>query len=90
MLSLDDCVCLSDLDEGEIAAIAEHEHISLMVAAELGHCLMGDAAGRRRIAAMLRDDIATAQRSGAARHLAELTAALATFLHDNPDARPQA
>ena len=37
VLTLQDCIALSDLTEEEILAIAEHEHIPEIVAAELGN-----------------------------------------------------
>ena len=40
MLTLEDCIELSDLSEEEILAIAEHEHIPEMVAVELGAYLV--------------------------------------------------
>ena len=40
MLSLDDCIAMSGLTEEEVAIVAEHEHLSMMVAAELGYTLL--------------------------------------------------
>jgi len=40
MLSLADCVGMSELTEDEIAIIAEHEHVPEIVALELGHGLL--------------------------------------------------
>jgi hypothetical protein len=40
MLSFEDCVALSSLTEDEIAAIAEHEHLPMIVAVELGNYLV--------------------------------------------------
>lgn len=37
MLSYQDCLAFCGLEEEEIAAIAQHEHIPIIVAAELGH-----------------------------------------------------
>jgi len=37
MLTLDDCIELSELTEEEILAIAEHEHVPEMVALERGN-----------------------------------------------------
>ena len=90
MLTMDDCIDFSGLTEDEVAAIAEHEHLTLMVAAEMGQCLMADPAGRRRVAAMLSDDIEAACAHGQARHAIDLTRALQSFLHDHPDALPRA
>jgi len=40
MLSLDDCIAMSGLTEEEVAIVAEHEHLTMMVAAELGYTLL--------------------------------------------------
>ena len=45
MLSLDDCIAMSGLTEEEVAIVAEHEHLPMMVAAELGHTLLGTPKG---------------------------------------------
>jgi len=80
MLTIEDCIALSDLTEGEIDAIAEHEHLPEMVAIELGCCLMQAEGGQRRIASFIRDDIERARRRGNARHVADLTVVLRGFV----------
>ena len=40
MLSLHDCIAMSGLSEDEIAIVAEHEHLSMIVAVELGNTLL--------------------------------------------------
>ena len=40
MLSLHDCIGMSDLTEDEVAIIAEHQGLSMIVAAELGSTLL--------------------------------------------------
>jgi hypothetical protein len=40
MLTLDECISMSDLTDVEIAVIAEHEHVPEIVAVELGHGLL--------------------------------------------------
>ena len=64
MLSFEDCVGLSDLDEEEIAAIAEHEHVPEIVAAEMGCWLVHDPKGEARIEHIIEDDIEAARRLG--------------------------
>ena len=39
MLTYEDCVGLTDLEAEDIEAIAQHEHVPEIVAAELGCCL---------------------------------------------------
>jgi hypothetical protein len=62
MLSYEDCVAFCALSEDEITAIAEHEGIPELAAAELGSALLQRPDGVARIRAMIADDIATAQR----------------------------
>ena len=47
MIALEDCIGLCGLDEDEVAAISEHEHIPEMAAARIGE-LFADAASWRR------------------------------------------
>ena len=75
MLSFEDCVGLSDLDEEEIAAIAEHEHVPEIVAAEMGCWLVHDPKGEARIEHIIEDDIEAARHHGhpqEARHWKEV------------------
>lgn len=81
MLTIVDCIALSGLSEGEVEAIAEHEHVPPIVAAELGCCLESDPSGQRLIAAFIRDDIAHARAHGAARHVAELAGVLQHYMN---------
>lgn len=39
MITFEDCLGLCDLDEEEVIAIAEHEHVPYIVAVELAECL---------------------------------------------------
>lgn len=80
MLTLADCIALSDLTPEEIDAIAEHEHLPEVVAAELGCYLVHRADGRRAIDAIIRDDIAAAQARGDHRHSAKLKLVLQAFI----------
>ena len=64
MLTLQDCVELSELTEEEILAIAEHEHLPEMVAVELGNYLVHTASGEKRIRRMITDDMEDARAKG--------------------------
>jgi hypothetical protein len=64
MLSLEDCIALCGLTEDEVLAIAEHEHIPEIAAAELGNYLVRTPEGELCIKAMIRDDIAAAAARG--------------------------
>jgi len=60
MLTLEDCIALCGLTEDEVRAIAAHEHIPEVAAAELGNYLVSSPEGELCIKAMIRDDIAQA------------------------------
>jgi hypothetical protein len=62
MLTYKDCVSLTGLEAEEISAIAQHEHLPEIVAAELGCCLAHQPGGEMIIDRFIRDDIALAIR----------------------------
>ncbi len=80
MLTLEDCIALSELSEEEIDAIAEHEHLPEIVAAELGYYLFQSDNGRQTIRAIIRDDIAAARIRGDFLHSAKLKLVLRHFV----------
>ncbi len=87
MLTLEDCIALSDLTLEEIDAIAEHEHLPETIAAEFGCYLAHCPDGRRAIRSMIRDDIEAARVRGDLRRSAELKVVLQHFVercHRNP------
>jgi hypothetical protein len=86
LLSLEDCIGLSGLTREEIDAIAEHEHLPEMIAAELGNYLVHTASGQRAIKNIIRDDICDAQARGDFRESAKLKLVLRHFVeryHDD-------
>jgi len=64
MISLEDCIELCGLTEEEVLAIAQHEHIPEIVAAELGNYLAHTPEGEQCIKSMILDDIARAAALG--------------------------
>jgi hypothetical protein len=84
MLSLEDCIALCGLSEDEVLAIAEHEHIPEIAAAELGNYLVQTAEGERRIKAIIRDDIAHARRCGNRHREIALKLLLRDFVLQHP------
>lgn len=84
MLSFEDCIALCGLTEEEIDAIAEHEHIPELPAAELGACLLRRPDGVARIRAMILDDIAEAQRRRNYARSARLKLVLRHFVECHP------
>jgi hypothetical protein len=84
MLTLEDCIALSDLTEEEILAIAEHEHIPEIAAAELGNYLVHAPDGERCIKAMIRDDIEAAAAGGNRDHALALKLLLRNYILQHP------
>ncbi len=80
MLTIVDCIGLSELTEEEVIAIAEHEHIPEMVALELGNYLVQTSSGEKRIKAMIVDDIEQARRDRNLHRLLTLKLCLKRFL----------
>jgi len=80
MLTLQDCIGLSELTEEEILAIAEHEHIPEMAALELGNYLIQTASGESRIKRMIADDIDAARSAGDHARVAALKLCLKHYL----------
>ena len=87
MISLEDCIGLCGLDEDQVAAISEHEHMPEIAAAALAGYLLKQPHGGETIRTMIIDDIHKALDEGRIRHAAELLMALRHFLEQNPDAR---
>ena len=86
MLTMEDCLGLCDLTEDEIKAIAEHEHLTEIVAAELGNYLVHTPDGIPRIKAMIRDDIDRAEARGDSKRVLQLKLVLRHFIetHSSP------
>jgi len=84
MLTLEDCISLSELTEEEILAIAAHENLNEMAAAELGNYLVQTADGDLCIRAIIRDDIAGAEARGRSDHALKLKLVLRRFILSHP------
>ena len=85
MLTYKDCLDLCDLTEEEIEAIAEHEHLSRVVALELGQYLVHTPEGIPMIKRMILDDIAEARAHGNLEHALTLRATLRHFIQTHPE-----
>ena len=84
MIRLEDCIELCGLTEEEVLAIAQHERLPEIVAAELGNYLVSSPEGELCIKEMIRDDIAQAAAAGdRARGLA-LKLVLRRFIVEHP------
>ena len=87
MVTLNECMDLTGLEVEEIDAIAEHEHVPQIVAAEIGHFLLATADGRRLIRSMISDDMERARRLGNDPHAAQLGRVLSKYMGMHPDCR---
>jgi len=85
MLTLEDCLALCDLTEEEVAAIAEHEHIPMMVAAELGNYLVHSPDGVPMIRHFIEDDLEAARARGDESHERLLQLVLWHFIQTHPE-----
>ncbi|HZP91667.1 MAG TPA: hypothetical protein VFB20_02125 [Burkholderiales bacterium] len=84
MLSLEDCIALSELTEEEIEAIAQHEHIPEMAATEMGNYLIHTATGEIRLRAIIVDDIQTALSRGDLQRALALKLVCKHYLEQHP------
>ena len=84
MLSYEDVVGLCHLTEDEIRAIADHEHIPDIVAAELGNYLVQSEDGVIKVRRMIIDDMADATRRGDREALLKYKAVLLHFIETHP------
>ena len=87
MLSLQDCLDLTDLSDGELAAIARHERIPPIVALELGHQLIQTAAGVETLRQFIHDDIMSAQQQNRCRDCEQFSRTLADYNEKHPEGR---
>lgn len=85
MLSYEDCLALSELEEDEIDAIAEHENLPEMAALELGNYLIHSPEGVPMIRQMIVDDVDHARARGDLKHAAKLRLVLRHFVETHPE-----
>jgi len=84
MLTLADCIALSELTDDEVQAIAQHERIPQIAAAELGHYLSHTPAGELCIKDMIRDDIGAAAACGDRERALALKLVIRDFIARHP------
>lgn len=87
MITPEEIVEWTDLTAEEVAAIAEHEHVTGVCAAAMADCLMHREGGPRQIEQMMIADIRAALVAGHRDHARELFGALRHFLAEHPEAR---
>ncbi len=86
MISLDDIEDMTCLTRAEIAAIAEHEHVTEGDATLMGEYLMHLHHGPQKVQQYICDDIRDAMHRGDAAHARTLLATLRQFMADHPEA----
>ena len=84
MLTYEECLAMSDLTEGEINAIAEHEHLDPMIAMALGQYLITHH-DEVKIKKIIMDDIKHAHRMGNYAHDRVLRSVLQHFIQTHPE-----
>lgn len=83
MLTFEDTVGLSDLSEGEVLAIAEHEHTAPIIASGIGSYLIQHHK-EQIISLYILEDLVRAQRHGDHQHQIDLQKVLNHFLDEHP------
>lgn len=80
MLTYKECLDMSELTDDEIAAIAAHEHVPEIVAAELGNYLVNCSGGVPQIKQIILDDIRSARQQGRSQRVNDLELVLQHFI----------
>ncbi|WFE75948.1 hypothetical protein [Roseinatronobacter sp. S2] len=86
MINENDILDMTSLTRAQIAAIAEHEHITPVLAAELGEYMMHIHHGPQHVQQMICDDIAHALHAGDLGKARGLYATLKQFIAEHPEA----
>lgn len=84
MLTYQECLDMSGLTAGEVAAIAEHEHVDPIIAMAMGNYLV-EHQGERKIKKIILDDIAKAERAGDQEHADVLRKVMEHFIATHPE-----
>ena len=84
-VTLEDCIALSELTPDEVEAVAEHEHVPEIIAAELGNYLLHTPDGIPVLRKMIVDDIAAAREHGDVKKFCHLMHVLRHFMDTHPD-----
>jgi len=85
MLTYEDCVGLCELTDEEVQAIAEHDHIPEIVAAELGSYLVHTDDGIPMIRRYIMEDIEHARAHGNSKHALNLKIVLKHFIENHAE-----
>ena len=85
MISREDCIALCGLNTGQVAALAEHEHVPEIAASALASYLLNRSGGENEIAQMMIDDIHEALAEDRLQRATEIFSALRHFASQHPD-----
>ena len=85
MLTLQDCIGMCELTEEEIKAIAQHEHVPEIIAAELGEYLIHCENGVPHLRRIILDDIEEARSHGNDKEVERLRKVLKHFIATHPE-----
>jgi hypothetical protein len=80
MIAPEDCIAMCGLTKEEVSAIAEHEHISEVIATAMARYLLNAPNGAEKIRDMMRADIHEALDRKDAPHASELLSVPREFL----------
>ena len=84
MLTYEDVVALCELTPEEVQAIATHEHLPAIIAAELGNYLIHSPDGTLKLRRMIIDDLEAAEASGHHEEALKYKAILKHFIEMHP------
>lgn len=84
MLSLKDCLDFCELEQDEVSAVASHEHIPVIVAAELCDQLLNSPDGVRSLHTMLLENIEHALEHGEVERAGEFSRVYKHFQDEHP------
>lgn len=85
MISIKDCLDYSDLTEDEVAAIAEHEHLPYVSAAQLACGLAQTEEGTEFLRCLLKNAVCDAESCTHAEVLRTAQRAYAQFIANHPE-----
>ena len=88
MITLEDCIALCGLEESELLAIAEHEHVPEILTAGIAESLLKRSHGVDVVRHMIIEDIRAAHQRGDSQHAHALLICLKKFLDEHPEAIP--
>ena len=89
MLTFQDCIDMTALSEGEVEAIAKHEHVPALIALELGNRLLETREGTERLRELIVDNLLHAQARSDCAACAKFGRVLGYYLQAHRDCREE-